>query len=891
MPDALTRLTDALAGRYRIERELGHGGMATVYLAEDLRHQRQVAVKVLRPELAAVIGAERFLTEIKTTANLQHPHILPLFDSGEAGGSVFYVMPFVEGESLRGRIGREHQLPVDEALQIAREVADALEYAHGHGVVHRDIKPENILLHGGHALVADFGIALAVSRSDGGTRMTETGMSLGTPHYMSPEQAMGEREITARSDVYALGCVLYEMLTGDPPFTGSTAQAIVARVMTEPPRSLTLQRHTIPPHVEAAVITALEKLPADRYPSAAKFAEALVRPELMRLPDTRAATAVRPAASRPGRARAALVLPWLAAGLGLAAAAWGWLRPAPVQPVARYRIGLEAGQALQNGQGPRLAISPDGARFVFVGPGEGGGQLWVRERDQLAARPIAGTAGAICPFFSPDGRRVGFYTVSPIALKVVSLGGEPPVTVADSGIDWDGGSWGPDNYLYSDSPTGLVRVRPGGGPLEQMATFDTTKLQTGFNYVDALPGGRGVLFTIWHTTGSISDYEIGVLDLRTKTVQSLTKGVYARYAAPGYLVYVTAEGVLLAAPFDPERLRLTGPPTALAEGVNVRAFGWVDLSLSANGTLLYLSGTGGGATTDLVWVNRSGTAVSIDSGAFDSPALSPDGRRLAVAVQDRNETHIWVRQVSGGPLSKLSFEGKQDARPVWTADGRSVTFTSDRGRNRDLYTQRADGSAPAVLQLDRAEEMLEATWSRDGRWLVVRQNAMPNGDLFAFRPGVDSAPTPLVTTRFGERVPTLSPDGRWLAYVSNEAGRNEVYVRPFPDADRAKWQVSLNGGSEPRWAHSGREIFYRNVSGGIVAVAVSTQPTFSVGRQTELFPGSAFFQDDSHVEYDVAPDDQRFLMLRQRGGGERADLILVENWFTELRAKAGKPSD
>ena len=547
---------------------------------------------------------------------------------------------------------------------------------------------------------------------------------------------------------------------------------------------------------------------------------------------------------------------------------------------------------MQNGQGPRLAISPDGARFVYVGPGEGGGQLWLRERNQLAARAIAGTEGAICPFFSPDGRRVGFYTLSPVRLKVVSLGGEPPVTVADSGVDWDGGTWGPDNYLYSDSPTGLVRVRPGGGPLEQMATFDSTRHETAFNYADALPGGRGVLLTIWHAAGGVSDYEIGVLDLRTRTVQALTKGVYARYAAPGFLVYVTGEGTLLAAPFDQNRLRLTGPPTALAEGVNVRAFGWVDLALSTNGTLLYLSGRGAGAVSDLVLVNRAGPAVSIDSGAFDAPALSPDGRRLAVAVQERSEAHIWVRAMSGGPLSKLTFEGKQDSRPVWTADGRSVTFTSDRSGNLDLYTQRADGSAPAVLQLHhRAEELREATWSRDGRWLVVRANAMPNADLMFLRPGVDTAPVPLVATRFGERAPSLSPDGHWLAYVSDESGRNEVYVRPFPDADRAKWQVSLNGGSEPRWAHSGRELFYRTGPGDLVSVEVATQPAFSIGRQTVLFQGSAFYQDDAHVEYDVLPDDQRFLMLQQRGGGERADLILVENWFTELRAKGGKPSE
>jgi len=338
------QLSQALADRYRIERELGQGGMATVYLAHDVRHDRKVALKVLRPELAAILGAERFLAEIKTTANLQHPHILSLFDSGEAGGQVFYVMPYVEGESLRDRLAREHQLPVEEAVRIGREVADALHYAHGHGIIHRDIKPENILLHGGHAQVADFGIALAVSRSDGGTRMTETGMSLGTPHYMAPEQAMGEREITARVDIYALGCVVYEMLTGDPPFTGSTAQAIVARVVTENPRPMTAQRRTIPPHVEAAVLTALEKLPADRFASAAAFAEALGNPAF------RTATAgtangwrqtAQPPDRHPGRR--------------------------PGRPGAPGRVGLAASPARRPPAGGALRAGPGRYRAVRTG--------------------------------------------------------------------------------------------------------------------------------------------------------------------------------------------------------------------------------------------------------------------------------------------------------------------------------------------------------------------------------------------------------------------------------------------------------------------------------------------------------------------------------------------
>src|SRR5689334_8880081 len=299
MPELVTRLQQALSDRYRIDGEIGAGGMATVFLAQDLRHDRKVALKLLRPELSAVIGAERFLAEIKLTANLQHPHILPLFDSGEADSYLFYVMPFVEGETLRTRLNREKQLPVAEAIRIATEVASALDYAHRHGVVHRDIKPENILLHDGQAMVADFGIALAASKASG-DRMTETGMSLGTPHYMSPEQAMGEREITARSDVYALGAVLYEMLTGDPPFTGSTAQAIVARVVTESPRPLLPQRHTIPPHIEAAVLTALEKLPADRFGTASEFAEALATPTYT-APAAAATVATPSVAARPGR--------------------------------------------------------------------------------------------------------------------------------------------------------------------------------------------------------------------------------------------------------------------------------------------------------------------------------------------------------------------------------------------------------------------------------------------------------------------------------------------------------------------------------------------------------------------------------------------------------------
>ena len=429
--------------------------MATVYLAHDLRHDRKVALKVLRPELAAILGAERFLREIKTTANLQHPHILGLFDSGEADGLVFYVMPYVEGESLRDRLTREKQLPVDDAVRIAREVADALDYAHRHGVIHRDIKPENILLHDGHALVADFGIALAAARSDGGTRMTETGMSLGTPHYMSPEQAMGEREITAKSDVYALGCVLYEMLTGEPPFTGPTAQAIIARVMTEEPRSLTLQRKTVPPHVEAAVLTALSKLPADRFATAALFCGGAGRPG--------ATTVVTPAARGPAgatrmatvRTRAVAAVPWVAGGargrrrrMGLAEAGLARrARPGGTSPSGRSLCAAT--------DAAPLALSPDGSALAIVD---------TVTRTAASGSSAAASSGPprsrarrmrVFPTFSPDGQWIAF--LAGTRLKKVRPGEGGAVTLADSADRTQGGVG-----LAGRRHAGLSGARPRG---------------------------------------------------------------------------------------------------------------------------------------------------------------------------------------------------------------------------------------------------------------------------------------------------------------------------------------------------------------------------------------------------------------------------------------------
>jgi serine/threonine-protein kinase len=850
MTDVFDRLKSALADRYAIERELGSGGMATVYLAEDLKHERQVALKVMRPELSAILGGERFLREIRIAAKLNHPHILALYDSGEADGFLYYVMPHVEGESLRSKLTREKQLPLDEAITITQQVAAALDYAHQEGVIHRDIKPENILIQRGEALVADFGIALAVSTA-AGTRLTDTGLSLGTPEYMSPEQATGEREITARSDVYSLGSVVYEMLVGEPPHTGNTVQAIIAKVVSVEPQPISRVRRTVPSNVDAAVQCALAKVPADRFGSGAEFTDALTDPAFTLA--TVAGAAAAALSAGPWR-RIALAAIAVAAVLAVSTV-WGWLRPGPepANPVIRYALALPEEEELLDVFGTSVALSPDGSRLVYVGPGDQGTQLWIRQRDQLHGSPLPGTEAAWQPFFSPDGRRVAFVTEDR-QLKVVSLTGEPPLTLVESDLDPVSGAWGVDGYVYFGSlPRGrLMRVSAtGSGVPEPLPTLDAT-------------GERRVL----------------------------VQGVFARYAASGHLVYVRYDGALLAAPFDQDKLVLTGPPVALLGEIAVR--NGPDVALSQTGRLIYVPGTTGGSA-DVVWVDRNGTAEPLDPswrGSFVGLALSPDETRLAVSIGQSNVAEqLWIKQLPRGPLSLLTFQGDLNRRPAWTRDGRAVTFVSDRGENRDLYVKRADGSAGAEVLLDDARPLDEGFYSPDGEWLVYRLGyGQSTGvrDLFAIRPGIDSVATPLVPTGFDEYSPALSPDGQWLAYVSDESGRREVYVQPFPNAGEAKWQVSTTGGNEPVWAHSGRELFYKSGSNELISAEVLPGTTFVVGEQRALFSTAAYQSENFHQAYDVTADDQRFVMVRVAITGEEGGLIVVENFFEELRAKVGR---
>jgi serine/threonine-protein kinase len=892
VPEITQQLKVALAERYVIEREVGAGGMATVYLAHDVKHERKVALKVLRPELAAVIGAERFLAEIKVTANLQHPHILPLHDSGEADSFLYYVMPYVEGETLRDKILREKQLAVDEAVEIARSVAAALDYAHRHEVVHRDIKPENILMHDGQPMVADFGIALAVSQA-GGTRLTETGLSVGTPHYMSPEQAMGDRELDARSDVYSLGAMLYEMLTGEPPYTGPTAQAIVAKVITEKAPPVTAGRPTTPPHVAASIEKSLQKLPADRFTSAAEFASALANPSF-----SVAATAAAPVAvagERRGSSRMTIGLAAVSALL-LVATMWGWMRTTTQPaPVARVNIVFPEDQRRNSYiWGLTATLSPDGSRIVYMGPSvqAGAGQLWSRSLDRLSAEPIPGTVGGHNWSFSPDGTRLAFMTGGGLAtLNVVSLTGEPPIALSDS-VQWFGGDWGADGMIYfTNAGWSLSRIPVTGGPVEAVSTRDSTEREAIHHWPDVLPNGKGVVFTVGHTSpAATGEYDIAVLDLESGTHRTLLRGLYARYAASGHLVFVRSDGVLLAAPFDQDRLELTGPAVPLLEDISVKQWGAVDMAISESGTLLYVSGANV-APDEIVRVSRDGEEEVVDpewTGVFGSLELSPDGRRLAVSVVGSDGQHIWVKELPRGPLAKLTFDGSMNYRPAWTPDGLFVSYVSDRDGLWDLYKRRADGSAQDEHVLHRDRGIEQAAWSRDGEWIVFREGGdAGQRDIMAIRPGRDSVPSGLLTTQFEEYNPALSPDGRWLAYVAEETGNPEVYVRPFPNVGDAKWQISSNGGAFPVWAHSGRELFYVNGSNQLVSVAVSGGTTFIVEGSEVLFSTQDYKANAQyHPYYTVSPDDQSFYTIRL-GAGVGGDMVLVFNWFEELNEKVG----
>ncbi len=878
------RLRAALADRYEIEEQLGEGGMATVYLARDLKHNRNVALKVLKPDLAAVVGAERFLGEIETTANLQHPNILPLYDSGEADSFLYYVMPHVKGETLKDRLDKEKQLPVDEAVGIAVSVASALDYAHRQGVVHRDIKPANILFQDGQPVVGDFGIALAVGVG-GGARLTETGLSVGTPFYMSPEQATGDMAVGPASDIYAVACVLYEMLTGEPPYTGSTAQAVLGRIIQGQPVSATAIRKSVPAHVDAAIRKGLEKLPADRFTSANDLVRALGEPSFRHGVE---GSVDRVAAS--GRWRTtALVLgatTILAVAAGLAGA-YGSRGAAP----APLRVQIEPPGSAGLGWGRHLALAPDGSGMVYPDK-EGTGSGWVlyyKPRGTVEGTMLPGTERAHDLVMSPDGQWVAFIKDGHVVKRPVQ-GGATVTLADDAGDNYTALDWLDDGRILYEVEDGdmLVLISEDGG-----TPPDTVADPNSLRWARALPGGDAALLL------DCPGCRLGIADFASREITYVLDDVArAWYVPTGHIVYVRADGAVFANAFDLKTRTLAAGGTPLFSGVRA-GMGWADMVVGDDGTVVYMSGTSGeGNVENLVWADADGTVVPVDpawgSQNLAAPALSPDETRIAVPIIDgAGNVDLWVKELPAGPLTRLTRGGGQATHPKWTPDGRSVAYLfSARGEQDQVRRIRADGSQPEADVLFAPDTTVgDIDLGPGGNGLVFRTETGSNPDI-GYWDGESDSIAWLLASEFAEMAPTLSPDGRWMAYTSNVAGDLEVFVRPFPDVTESRTQVSINGGTEPAWSRDGDALYYRT-SDALMAASFTADTTFRVDARAELFAmGPRYIDRWWSRSYDVGRSG-RFLLVQnaEAAGGDAAagaTMILVENWFTELEALLGK---
>jgi serine/threonine-protein kinase len=868
--DPRLTLQQALAGRYRIEREIGQGGMATVYLAEDPKHGRRVAIKVLKPELAAAIGAERFLREIRTIANLQHPHILGLIDSGEVQGTAWYVMPYVEGESLRDRLEREKQLPIADAVRITTEVAGALDYAHRRGIIHRDIKPENILLQDGNALVADFGIALALTTA-GGSRITDSGLSLGTPQYMSPEQAMAERALTPRSDIFSLGCVTYEMLVGHPPFRGVSVQAIVARIMTESPASIRLVRDRLPPAIEQAVFTALAKAPADRFATAAEFAAvlqvsagaghgaALTEPMPARLAPS------RPTLGRPTLSAlyAALVV---AAGLAL----WGWFRPGgrTVAPVtARLTITVPPDQLLEL-VNKSVDISPDGSQIVYVGLTSGHNLLYLRPLGAFEAKPLAGTEDASSPFFSPDGRWIGFAADGKLK-KVLRTGGVP-ITLATIGGGFAGGAWRNDGTIFfTVGRSVLYHLADGGGTPETLPLVDTTTPVSGrVRSPSLLPDGAHLLVSI--------EQEIYLVTLATGAVRRLMSGRSAQYLPTGHILFDETEGRMRLVPFDLGRLRLSGNAVPAFEAFRSSGGGPAQVAVSATGTLVYVAG---GFNRTLARIDHNGreTTLPFPPRGYRFPRVSPDGSQLVITVDPR-PSQVWLLDLARGTSIPVTAGGHSIAA-VWSPTGDRIVFYHDGGV-RWMQWSADHVLHDAVRWFPRNGFLGVTSWTRS-HGLVAQLQDTGGMSVVTFNLG-DSIPARLSPPGVQQWQPAVSHNEAYLAYVSNVSGSAELYVRSTEGGPET--QVTTHGASDPRWAADDQALYFRNGS-RIMTLPVQTRPAFRITGQPHDVTAEGTYDFSQDDNWDVGPDGA--LVVVRGDPASVGKLMVVTNWFEEIRSNGG----
>jgi serine/threonine-protein kinase len=867
--DPITRLNAALEGRYNIERELGRGGMATVYLADDLKHERKVALKVLKPELAAVVGADRFLAEIKTTANLQHPHILPLHDSGEADGFLYYVMPYVEGETLQDRLDREQQLPVDEAVRIAIDVAEALHAAHEQGVIHRDIKPANILLTRGRPLVADFGIALAVSAAGGG-RLTETGLSMGTPFYMSPEQASADREPTAASDVYSLGCVLYEMLVGQPPHTGASAQAVLAKILTGAVPDPKAERGSIPPNVDSAIRRAVERLPADRFASADALVQALADPTFRH-----GATAATAESLVWRRSAATLGVTTVGLAVALLWALWP-SAPAPQLPLRMGLTDLEV--RAPGGSGVRLAVSQDGSQIAIASVVDGYSRLFVRRVDERGFRELQGAEGATHPTFSPDGAWVAFSQDG--AVNRISTSGGPVLPVFDRGSN---AHWGLDDVILIPEGGELFLVSPAGEELSRFDLGEAVELERPF----LLPDGEAV---VYQDGVAVDSARLMLLDLTSGRIQDLELfGADPQYVATGHLVYGTRDRQLVAVPFDLGSREVIGSPSIVVPQVLVYGGGATQFAVSQTGlALVGVSSEGSTERRQIVIVDETGvsTPLPLEAAYFNSVSMSPDGLKVTYEADGA----VGIFDIGSGRHEV--FGGGGTARgPFWSNDGEYVHYGfRTGGSDYDGYRRKADGTGEAEVVFDRAGPGFPLSFSPDGTQILFSESSVARGlDLTVATLGPDS-----VTYRnylradWDESHGVLSPNGDRVAYASNQTGLHEVFVRTFPEASEPI-QVSDGGGTEPLWARDGSAIYFRDGI-RIMKALVSNEPSFRVGSPEVLTEG-VWIHGPRVPAWDLHSESESFVLITNPGAEIFDDEIavslieieVVANWFELLK--------
>ncbi len=925
-------------GPYEIQSALGAGGMGEVYRARDTKLGRSVAIKVLPEALARDPDRiARFEREAKVLASLNHPHIAAIygvvegpaaFDSAQAGEAGPHestavgagssrpvhalVMELVEGETVAERL-KKGALPLDDALRVAAQVADALEAAHEKGVIHRDLKPGNIMLdrRGGPSgppdvKVLDFGLAKAMESAGSGQQAagsadlsvsptlsmmaTQAGVILGTAAYMSPEQAKGF-PADQRSDVFSFGCVLYEMLTGRQVFQGDAAAEVLASVLIREPDLTTLPPN-LNPRLPDLVKRCLDKNPKRRWQAMGD-----VRAEVESIAanplSVPAATAVAARREPLWRRLALYSAPALLAGLATAGGGvWFAMRPAPPR-VSRLLITSTSTAALSiNGFDRDLAITPDASRVIYVGTN--GSQLFVRALDALEPTAIF-TGGPRAPFVSPDGQWIGFVD-NTNTLKKVAVTGGPPVTLANLDGTSRGAVWAPDDtiiFATNNVSTGLQRVAASGGPMEVLTRPDQVHGETDHLWPEVLPGGRAVLFTIAAQTGGLDASQVAVLDLQTGTRRILIRGgSHAHYVPGGHLVYAAA-GTLRAVPFDVARLEVRGAPVPVVPEVSATANGGVDAVVASNGTLAYISGGGVPLLQrTLVWVGRQGqeTPIPAPPRAYTYPRIAPDGTRVVVWADDQ-ESDLWLWDLARLTLTRMTFAPALDLHPAWTPDGRRLIFSSEREGARNIFWQAADGTG-AVERLTKGGALQNAVAvSPDGTRLIFTEATPKTGDdVMQVELTGTHRVTPLVQSPFAERNGIISPDGRWLAYEANDSGQLEIYVRPYPDVNTGHWQVSTGGGTRPLWSPNGQELFFVSPpAGALMRVGVERAASWSATTPTMIMKEGYVTTPAGNPgrNYDISPDGQRFLMIKQGAvPGQAAaptSIIVVQNWGEELK--------